>query len=122
MSADGGGVVASEEGPKTSCALKLWQLLHVRLQSTGDTTSGEGSAPGLRYTVVAGDHSPPQSSTDMGVRSARWHHSPADTCCVTVLACQEDLAETQPSVDTELDRCQIREAGSRCELYSRERP
>ena len=120
MSADGGGVVASGEGPKTSCALKI--LAAVARAAQGDTTSGEGSAPGLRYTVVAGDHSPPQSSTDMGVRSARWHHSPADKCCVTVLASQEDLAETQPSVDTELDRCQIREAGSRCELCSRERP
>ena len=90
----GGGFVASGEGPKTSCAFKLGQLLHVRLKSTGDTTSGEGSAPGLRHTIVAGDHRPPQCSTDKGVRSARWHQSPADTCCVTVLACQEDLANT----------------------------
>ena len=94
MSAEGDGFGASRESPKTDCAFKLGQLLHVRLQSTGDTTSGEGSAPGLRHTVVAGDHSPPQSSTDKGVRSARWHQSPADTCYVTVLACQEDLAET----------------------------
>ena len=79
MSAHGGGVVASGEGPKTGSAFKLGQLLHVLLQSTGDTTSGEGSAPGMRHTVVAGDHSPPQSSTDKGVCSARWHHSPADT-------------------------------------------
>ena len=62
ISSDSGGFLASGEVPKTGRAFELGQLLHVQLQSTGDTASGEGSAPGLRHTVVATTvrHSAPQ--------------------------------------------------------------
>ena len=45
MSAHGGGVVASGEGPETSCAFKLGHLLHVRLKSTGVTCSCDKVVP-----------------------------------------------------------------------------
>ena len=47
--------------------------------AAGDPTPGEGSSPGLCHPVVAGDHRPSQCSTDKGVRSTRWHQSPANT-------------------------------------------
>ena len=73
-------VVVSRAGRarKTAARLTLGSCC-TWLKSTGDTKSGQGSARGLRHTVVAGDHRPPQCSIDKGVRSARWHQSPADT-------------------------------------------
>ena len=81
-------------GPlRTGCALHSGQLSHMHLKSTSDTTSGEGSAPGLRYPIVAVDSHPPQCSTDEGVRSACRHQSPAHACSVTILACHDDFAK-----------------------------
>ena len=68
---DGGGVLMSGEGPKTGCAGKHGQLFLMRIKSTGDTAYGEGSAPGLRHPIVAGDNRSPPSSTDAGICSAR---------------------------------------------------
>ena len=76
----------------------------------------------IPHPVVAGDHRPPQCSTDEEVCHNRWCQSPVRTCCVTVLACQEGLAETPPSVDADLDRCQLSGAWSRCESCRRKRP
>ena len=107
--------MASGEGPKTGCAGTVGQLSHMWPKCTGGAASGEGSAPGLRHLVVAGDHCLPQCSTDEGLRSTGWHQPPAKTRCVTVVACEEDVAETQPSVDVELECCRLREAWPRRE-------
>lgn len=100
VSADGGGFCGCRDGPNTGCTgnLGCFCTCGSRAQAT------QHREKALHQACCAGARMPP-CSTEVKVCSACWHQPPAETCCITVLACQEHPAEPETGVEGGLDCC-----------------